>query len=576
MKCTTMKRKRWFADASAFQKLSVTFLLIVLPLLLIGFIILMLSSMRMKEEIRRSALIQTQNGLSSLSNDMNRIQRAALDLLQDDDAEQLAKAPELYSPYEKTAAILRVQQRLTALKSSSQLIDTVRILFPDLERSINATGFPGGSYTEILPGDIPKPGIHPASPLGITFQGGRLFLPIFSYDPISNTSFFVVEVVFSKTALQSIISQITNFPNASSALLFPSLGFSVGNFPKGTVLPNGADPVSSMLVGGIHYTIFLASSEALGVTICEGLRTDDLFPPMDQLTLLMILFCLIVLVCIAFFFRVANRVVNRPLVQMVHAFRQVEQGNFSIQLKPLDGNDFGYLYSSFNRMTVRLDDLIQKVYQQQILLQKAELKQLQAQINPHFLYNSYFFLHRLIKRDPESATLFSKKMGIYFRYITRNGDDYATLADENRHCRIYAEMQSARFEGRIRVDYGKLPESKSRLLVPRLILQPLLENAFKYGLEDKVADGLLRVSFHEQPQGLTVCVEDNGDVLRDEELRKMKLQLEGTEKGNVTEMTGLSNIHRRLQIAFPKGGGLRLSRSALGGLRAELFFPVES
>lgn len=132
-----------------------------------------------------------------------------------------------------------------------------------------------------------------------------------------------------------------------------------------------------------------------------------------------------------------------------------------------------------NDMEDRLSRLIEEVYVQKNLTQKAQLKQLQAQINPHFLYNSFFTLSRRIKRqDYDNAEEFARHLGNYFKYLTRDGSDFIALRQEVEHAKSYATIQQARFSSRVRVCFEQLPDSCSGLMVPRLILQPLLENSF--------------------------------------------------------------------------------------------------
>lgn len=259
---------------------------------------------------------------------------------------------------------------------------------------------------------------------------------------------------------------------------------------------------------------------------------------------------------------------------LVAAFRKVEEGDFYVHLEPKGQNDFGYLYQAFNHMTEELQSSIDKIYNQKMLIQKMELKQLQAQINPHFLYNSYFLLHRLIKKeDYEKAVLLSKEMGNYFRFITRSGRDIVNLEEENGHARIYAQLQGMRFEGRIKVFYEELPEKYKKVQVPRLIIQPILENAFGHGLENKEENGILRISWGEKTDknSISVFIEDNGDELSEEELTEMQNTLEEQQKDmELQEVTGLFNINRRLKIFYGSQYGLYFSRSELGGLCVEI------
>jgi two-component system sensor histidine kinase YesM len=200
------------------------------------------------------------------------------------------------------------------------------------------------------------------------------------------------------------------------------------------------------------------------------------------------------------------------------------------------------------------------------MMQKAELKQLQSQINPHFLYNSFFILNSLAKTgDQERIELFTNMLGEYFRFITRNGEDNVKLSDEVRHSRMYTEIQKLRFSRRIAVEFQELPEELALVKVPRLIIQPIIENAYEHSLEKLPGEGLLRVSFEATSDEIRISVEDNGADITDDEIAELEKRLEDTDQSH--EMTGLINIHRRIVLTYGKGSGLFLSRSCLNGLK---------
>ena len=239
-------------------------------------------------------------------------------------------------------------------------------------------------------------------------------------------------------------------------------------------------------------------------------------------------------------------------------------------------SDFTNLYKEFNHMAQELGTLIEKDYKQQLLLNKAELKQLQAQINPHFLYNAFFLLRRMIQDEMfTEARKMADTLGLYFQYITRNSQDQMPLHQEYRHAMLYCEIQQLRFEGRIQVQTVPLPEAYAPLPVPKLIIQPILENAFNYGLHDKVDDGILRVSMEETSEHLVIVIEDNGEDLTDIQLEEIRSNLSNVSKSSALhEMTGILNIQRRLIIYTDNKGYLKASRSSLGGLCIRLYLPV--
>jgi len=310
---------------------------------------------------------------------------------------------------------------------------------------------------------------------------------------------------------------------------------------------------------------------ALGAYVVMTAPTSYMMGPIRLSTGMTVLYFIAVLLCVIGFFRMARRMINEPMVDLVQAFQTAGHGELK-QVLPEEVGEFSYLYRGFNEMSQQLSELIAQVYEQQLLLKKAELKQLQAQIAPHFLYNSYFLLHRMIKHgQQEQALRVSKGLGVYFRYITRNGADIVTLFAEDDHAHIYAQLQALRFEGRIRVAYGALPAACAGIRVPRLILQPLIENAFSYGLESCEDAGLLRVGYELRADACAVHVEDNGLNLTDERLADLaeRMRAHGAALEG-QEPSGLTNIHRRVRIFCGEAHGLTFARSELGVLHVTL------
>jgi two-component system sensor histidine kinase YesM len=269
-----------------------------------------------------------------------------------------------------------------------------------------------------------------------------------------------------------------------------------------------------------------------------------------------------------------RRFLQKPMRELVQAFHRVEEGRLDVAL-PLNTNDeFKYLYARFNAMLEYLRNLIDQVYRQRLLSQKAELKQLQSQINPHFLYNSFFMLQRLVQsEDQQGAASLCAYLGNYFRYVTRNAQEELPLSQEVEHARNYMEIQQMRFS-RMEIRFDPLPPAYADLLVPRLVLQPVMENAFAHGLTQQAAQQRMHVGFETDGNELRVIVEDNGKGAASEPLEAMNRRLQSLE-GDEVEMTGILNVNRRIRLRFSGNSGVRVSRSDLGGWKVCLCFDVK-
>jgi two-component system sensor histidine kinase YesM len=201
-------------------------------------------------------------------------------------------------------------------------------------------------------------------------------------------------------------------------------------------------------------------------------------------------------------------------------------------------------------------------------MQRAELKQLQSQINPHFLYNSFFAINTMAKTGDENLAIFTKRLGEYFQFITRNSSDKICLSEEVKHAKVYTEIQLMRFSLALQIQFGEYPERYSELKVPRLILQPIIENAFNHGLKELESSRIISVNFKENENELDIIVEDNGCGMTDAGIFEMENAL--TYKGNDIETTGIINIHRRIRLEYGQNSGVLVSKSEMGGLKVIL------
>lgn len=323
-------------------------------------------------------------------------------------------------------------------------------------------------------------------------------------------------------------------------------------------------------VDGENYLVFVGGQGVMGLFV-QYIKESAIMKPINRFRNLAYLLLFLMILAACGFAVYTRRLLHKPISTLLNAFQRIQSGDWTKRIEHNRKDEFSYLYEGFNEMEDQMGNMIEQVYVQTNLAQKAQMKQLQAQIAPHFLYNSFFSLSRKIKRqDYENAEELARHLGAYFQYLTRDHADYVPLEQEVEHAGSYAAIQGTRFVNRIGISFEQLPDRFRQVTVPRLTLQPLLENAFEYGLENKMSGGLLRVRFEETESEFLIYVEDNGEEASDEKLAEMERMLEN---GKMEEVTGICNIHRRLQIYFQKRGGLRVRRSSLGGVCMMIFIP---
>ena len=332
----------------------------------------------------------------------------------------------------------------------------------------------------------------------------------------------------------------------------------------GTACMNGHTVLKD---GGQSLLMTWAQIDNLPLVFCEWRPMGPLDGRMSLFSSHLTVYHVLVLTVTLLLMAMLYLLVRSPLRKLRMALRAIEKGELDKRLPKSRISDFQYVNEQFNAMGARLEDLVEREYTLRLLHIKAELRQLQYQINPHFLYNTYFTLQALLEEEEtEKASAFAGMLGRYLKYTTSSDREYATLGEEIMHAKNYAEIQQMRFSQQVDLQWRIQAERYQDLKVPKLILQPLIENAFEHGIRRMLEGGIIRVSL-EETDGAVICVEDNGQNLTDERLEALETRLRQNSPKEGEDSVALLNIHRRLQILFGPQSGLSVSRSELQGMK---------
>jgi len=282
--------------------------------------------------------------------------------------------------------------------------------------------------------------------------------------------------------------------------------------------------------------------------------------PLKKISIVM----LIIITCIVFLISIAaSYIFVKPLRRMMPSFKKLEMGNFSARVPVSGTHELAQISNAFNNMVQNMENLIHEKYEANLLRKQAELAALQSQINPHFLYNTLYATKSVIdNRELEKASVMIQSLSELFRYSLDQGCGYATLRDELAHIRKYLYLHEVRFAGKHRF----LFDIENRLLdcsLPRLTLQPFVENAIQHGLKDKTAGGELRLSAKSAADKLLIYIYDNGAGMDDKLIKALNAALERPfdEAGKIGEdgHIGIRNVNARIQLQYGQTYGVRLS-----------------
>lgn len=565
---------------SLFLTLLCVFLSIIAPLYLLCFGIYRWGVNMTTNEILQSLRAQSTYFLETLADEIGRIRQLQYQCLNDTDLYYFVNAHPIMSTFDRFEALLALQNRLYLMANSSNYIEDVRVYIPHMNRMISSDKGVDRLSTEWVSIAMAR---ADQSEAGIVYAEGRMYLcsayPMFPADPES-TPLYILITKLSSDNIRSLLLSFNLYEDGGTVLtnLEQSHSLRIGKSIGLPSLALGDDILSTENhviedEGGQPYIVVGAASEYLHMELYSYVSEEAVYGGLYQYRTLFSGFTVVALALALAFLWSANILVNRPIKRLIRSLQQVEQGRFQERIDHHSRDEFSYLYNAFNHMAESLETLIETNYRQRMLTQQAELRQLQAQINPHFLHNSFFILYRMAKdREYESIAEFLTYLSDYYRFITRNAQMEVPLREEARHAYRYAQIQTVRFHNRLSVDFRFPPDPYGDMMVPRLILQPLLENAFHHGLKDVTEDGRLWVWFERDGPHLIAKVEDNGAGLDDAAYAELAHRL--ADAGDGVESRGIINIHKRLQLKFGGGCGLRIIRPSAGGVRFELALPA--
>jgi len=266
--------------------------------------------------------------------------------------------------------------------------------------------------------------------------------------------------------------------------------------------------------------------------------------------------------------------IARPVIALRALMKKAEAGDLGVRFEGRQDDEIGHLGKSFNTMIEEVQKLIRLVYQEQQSKREAELRTLQEQIKPHFLYNTLDTIQWMAQsHGAEDIVGIVGALTKLFRIGLSKGKEMIPVRDELDHVRSYLIIQKARYEDKfdftISVDEEALP-----FMMLKLTLQPLVENAIYHGIKERRGPGSIEVAAARRDGMLVFRVADNGVGMSAEKLAAVRASLQAPAAGPGRNGYGLSNVHERIQLSFGPAYGLRFESSPGAGTTVELLHPL--
>ncbi len=267
---------------------------------------------------------------------------------------------------------------------------------------------------------------------------------------------------------------------------------------------------------------------------------------------------------------VVSRSITVRVSRLAKRMREIREGHTNVEISNNRKDEIGELYNNYNYLIQRINELLQQQYEMGQELKSAELKALQSQINPHFLYNTLDMINWYgYKKEPEHINAVVTALAKFYKQSLNKGSNIVTVEDELKHVSYYMQIQTLRFSGKIRMRLDCEDEVKE-YAIPKITLQPIVENAILHGiLEKESREGTVWIQGKRCGGRIVLKITDDGVGMESDVLQELNSELQRGGKS-----FGLANIQQRIQLLFGMEFGLRFESEKGKGTTVEVCLPA--
>jgi len=280
------------------------------------------------------------------------------------------------------------------------------------------------------------------------------------------------------------------------------------------------------------------------------------------------LFCLVVAIVLSIMISLR---ISRPVKLLESSMKKAENGNFDIKVDIQSSNEIGELSRAFNVMIAKIKELMIQNTREQDLKRKSELKALQAQINPHFLYNTLDSIVWMAEgRKSEEVVTMASSLARLFRISISKGEEIISIYNEIEHIRSYLTIQKMRYRDKLDFEIG-VDEDILQYKTLKIVLQPLVENSIYHGIKNKIGTGVIKIRGMRVGDKILLQVIDNGVGMSPEKVRNIFEKSGEYSKGSGV---GVKNVNERIKLYYGDEYGLSFESEPEVGTTANIWLPV--
>lgn len=333
------------------------------------------------------------------------------------------------------------------------------------------------------------------------------------------------------------------------------------------------EPMSVQIQGG-SYQIRSELSPYTGWRTVGVFSMDEVMSSVNTIVYILftcVIISLVLVVIVSFKF---SRTLTNPIFKLKRLMKQAESGDLTVRFNFEHNDEIGELGQSFNHMIARIDQLIQMVYVEQENKRTAEMKSLQEQIKPHFLYNTLDTISWMARDyDAEDIVRLVDALTNMFRIGLSHGKDIITVKEEITHVSNYLYIQKIRYKDKLNYVIH-VDESLYAIEVPKLILQPLVENAIYHGVKAKRGGGTITITGVPEGENLVFTVQDDGAGMLQEKVEELNRRMSERSVLDEKKSFGLFYIRERIQLCYGKGYGVHVESTLGEGTRVTITLPL--
>jgi len=331
---------------------------------------------------------------------------------------------------------------------------------------------------------------------------------------------------------------------------------------------------SAAILDGVSYRGIQHNSKYGGYKIMGMINETGLYKEFYEVLGMVIILILLSITIIIIAIIFSSNTISDQFKQFICKLRNTDCFNEHALILTDSNDEFKELSDVYNEMIIRVDNLTKAVIEEEISVKNAEIREFQAQINPHFLYNTLDCINGLIGMDkPKEAKKTVTALGNIMRMAIK-GPNFITIRQEMEYINQYIFIHKMRYQNKI-LFLVDIQENIMDYFIPKLIIQPIIENAIIHGVADLLAQGMIAVFGKEKNNCIIFCIKDNGTGMPDKIIDKInnyRLELNNNHSSTQKSM-GILNIQKRIQLLYGSGYGLTVERPAKGGTSVTIRLP---